>query len=135
MTDPAAGTPLRAEGVIPILRVRNLKASIAWYAGVLGFREDWHVPGVMASVSHDRLPILLCEGAQGVSGTWVWIGVDDPRRWYEQARAAGAKIVLPPTNFSWALECQVEDPDGHVLRLGSVPLAGEPLGTWPTSMP
>ena len=33
----------------------------------------------------------------------------------------GAPIRLPPTNFSWALEIQVEDPDGNVLRFGSEP--------------
>ena len=26
---------------------------------------------------------------------------------------------MAPTNFSWALEMHVEDPDGNVLRLGS----------------
>ncbi len=33
----------------------------------------------------------------------------------------GVGIRLPPTNYSWALEMQVEDPDGNVLRLGSEP--------------
>jgi hypothetical protein len=28
---------------------------------------------------------------------------------------------MPPTNFPWALEMHVEDPDGNVLRLGSEP--------------
>ncbi len=26
---------------------------------------------------------------------------------------------LPPSNYRWALEMQIEDPDGNVLRLGS----------------
>ena len=34
-------------------------------------------------------------------------------------------IKLPPTNFSWAYEMQVEDPDGNVLRLGSDPNSDE----------
>jgi hypothetical protein len=29
--------------------------------------------------------------------------------------------MLPPTNFPWALEMQVKDPDGNVLRIGSEP--------------
>jgi hypothetical protein len=28
---------------------------------------------------------------------------------------------MAPTNYSWAVEMQIEDPDGNVLRLGSEP--------------
>jgi uncharacterized glyoxalase superfamily protein PhnB len=40
---------------------------------------------------------------------------------FEELNAAGAKIRLPLTNFPWACEFNVEDPDGHVLRFGSEP--------------
>lgn len=30
-------------------------------------------------------------------------------------------MIDPPTSYSWALEFQVEDPDGNVLRFGSDP--------------
>ena len=30
-------------------------------------------------------------------------------------------LSLPPTTFPWALEMQIEDPDGNVLRIGSDP--------------
>jgi len=30
---------------------------------------------------------------------------------------------MPLTNHSWALEFQVEDPDGNVLRFGSEPVS------------
>jgi hypothetical protein len=36
-------------------------------------------------------------------------------------RAKGVKILLEPTNFPWAVEIQVEDPDGNILRIGSDP--------------
>jgi hypothetical protein len=36
-------------------------------------------------------------------------------------------ILLPPTNFPWALEMQVEDPDGNVLRIGSEPKTDRPF--------
>jgi predicted enzyme related to lactoylglutathione lyase len=64
---------------------------------------------------------MLCQGAQGCPGTWVWIGVDDIEPLYANCQAHGAKIVLPPTNYSWGYEMNVEDPDGHVLRLGCEP--------------
>jgi len=34
-------------------------------------------------------------------------------------KACGVPIRMPPTNFSWAVEMQIEDPDRNVLRLGS----------------
>ena len=33
-------------------------------------------------------------------------------------------------NYSWALEMQVEDRDGNVLRIGSDPREDEPFGEW-----
>ena len=37
--------------------------------------------------------------------------------------AKGARIRTPPQNFDWACEFTLEDPDGHVLRIGSAPKA------------
>jgi hypothetical protein len=34
---------------------------------------------------------------------------------------------MPPTNFSWAYEFRIADPDGHVLRFGSDPLRDQPF--------
>jgi catechol 2,3-dioxygenase-like lactoylglutathione lyase family enzyme len=118
------------EGVTPILRVRSLPASIDYYVKVLGFNVDWHEPGIMASVSRDRCNIMLCEGDQGNPGTWVWIGVGDIEPLFEDYRIKGANVRHPPTNYPWAYEMQIEDPDGHVLRLGSEPKADRPFGEW-----
>lgn len=115
------------ECVIPILRVGSLRASIDYYVSVLGFKVDWHEPGGMASVSRDGRAIMLCEGGQGNPGTWVWIGVDDSAILFDEYRAKGATIRMAPTNYPWAYEMQVEDPDGHVLRFGSEPRADRPF--------
>ncbi len=48
----------------------------------------------------------------------------------EYFRARGAKVRHPPTNYEWALEMQLEDLDGNVLRLGSEANKGEPIGEW-----
>lgn len=34
----------------------------------------------------------------------------------------GVPVRMPPTNYPWALEMHLEDPDGNVLRLGSEPI-------------
>lgn len=130
---PPAST-IRFENIIPILRVTNLKASIEYYLEVLGFHVDWQEGG-MAQVSRDGHGIMLCECSQGNPGTWVWIGVSDAALLFDEVRAKGATIRRAPTNFPWAYEMQVQDPDGHVLRFGSEPLEGEPFGEFVSSTP
>jgi hypothetical protein len=74
--------------------------------------------------------LFLCEGDQGNSGSWMWIDGVDVEKVYDELRASGAKIRHIPTNYPWALEMQVEDPDGNVLRIGSDPKKDEPTGEW-----
>jgi hypothetical protein len=128
MAENGVGT--RIEGVTPILRVGVLSASIEYYVNVLGFKMDWHQPGIMASVSRDRCHLMLCEGDQGNPGTWVWIGVEDAGFLFNEYRGKGAKIRHPPTNYEWAYEMQVADIDGNVLRFGSDRKADQPNGEW-----
>ena len=78
------------EGVSPILRVRSLADSIAYYVDVLGFKVDWQNPGIMASVSR-ACGIFLCEGDQGHPGGWVWIGVGDAGALFDEYRARGGQ--------------------------------------------
>jgi catechol 2,3-dioxygenase-like lactoylglutathione lyase family enzyme len=122
--------PALLECVVPILRVRSLPASVDYYVGVLGFTVDWQEPEAMASVSRDGCAVMLCEGGQGNPGTWVWIGVRDAATLFDEYRKKGATIRLAPTNYRWAYEMQVEDPDGHVLRFGSEPRADLPFVEW-----
>ncbi len=118
------------EGVSPILRVANLAASLTYYVDVLGFAIDWHYPSSIASVSRGRVSIFLCEGDQGHPGAWAWIGVSDADALHAEYQQLGAIIRVPPTNYPWALEMHVEDPDGNVLRFGSESRENEPFGEW-----
>jgi catechol 2,3-dioxygenase-like lactoylglutathione lyase family enzyme len=116
-------------GAAPIFRVRELRASLDYYQSTLGFKLDWHAGGI-ASVSRDHCCIFLCEGDQGRAGTWAWVGVDDAEALCDELRHRGAVIRHPPTNYEWALEMQVADLDGNVLRLGSEPIPDAPIGDW-----
>lgn len=114
----------------PILRVASLEASLSYYVEVLGFALEWRAAG-FASVRRGRASLMLSEGDQGHPGSWVFLGVSDADALHEELRARGATIRHPPTNYPWgARELQVSDPDGHVLRLGSDAVPGEPLGEW-----
>ena len=113
------------EGSTPILRVENMKAELAFYVDKLGFQNASWGNEDFTSVNRDRAGIYLCRGSQGRDGAWVWIGVEDATRLHDELVARGVAIRLPLTNFSWALEFHVEDPDGNVLRFGSDPLPGQ----------
>jgi catechol 2,3-dioxygenase-like lactoylglutathione lyase family enzyme len=114
------------ECVIPILRVKDMAASITYYETRLGFEEEWR-HGDMASVWRDGFSIYLNAGDQGSAGTWVWIGVEDVDSLYAEFKASGALFRQQPTNYSWGFEMRVEDPDGHVLRCASGPKADLPF--------
>jgi catechol 2,3-dioxygenase-like lactoylglutathione lyase family enzyme len=116
-------------GITPVLRVRDVRVSTDYYIRVLGFKINFQTPGFV-SVSRGRCGLFLCEGDQGNPGSWVWIDAKDVGAVHEEYRASGAKIRNPPTNYPWALEMQIEDPDGNVLRLGSDPKSDEPIGDW-----
>lgn len=130
MTDP---TPSRVyfENSAPILRVEDMKAALAFYVDKLGFQNASWGTEDFTSVNRDRAGIYLCRGGQGRGAAWVWIGVEDATRLHNELAARGVAIRMPLTNFNWALEFHVEDPDGNVLRFGSEPLAGNTLEALP----
>ena len=53
--------------------------------------------------------------------------MEDVDQLYEEYKASGAIIRVPPRNYPWAFEMHVEDPDGHVLRFGSEPKSDRPF--------
>jgi len=114
---------VRFEGCDPILRVESMDASLRFYVDLLGFQNANWGSEDFTHVSRDSAGIYLCQGDQGRGGAWVWVGVEDAEQLHEEYKARGVTIRLPPTSFPWALEMQVEDPDGNVLRLGSEPRA------------
>ena len=121
--------PVHFEGVNPVLRVADARASRNYYVNVLGFKVDFEFPYFVA-VSRGRCGLFLCEGDQGHPGSWVWIGVEDVMALLEEYKSSGARLRHPPTNYEWALEMQIEDLDGNVLRMGSEPQEGQPIGEW-----
>ena len=120
-------TPYRIENIAPILSIRNMKESLRFYCDILGFASAEWGDEIFTSISRNNSSIYLCKDGQGNVGTWVWIGFDgDINKLHQELTLKGIKIKLPPTNFYWAYEMQVEDPDGHVLRLGTDPDPDQP---------
>jgi catechol 2,3-dioxygenase-like lactoylglutathione lyase family enzyme len=114
----------------PILRVEDMAAAVRYYVGVLGFKEVGWGDDRFTCVGRDDAEIYLCQGGQGHTGSWVWVGVGDVEALYEELKAKGARIRHEPRNYPWALEMHVEDPDGNVLRMGSEPKEDRPFDDW-----
>lgn len=120
----------RFENSAPIFRVADMAASVRYYVEVLGFTNaDWGTDE-FTSVNRDRAGIYLCRGGQGQPGTWAWIGVEDVEALHREYIASGATILHAPANYPWAFEMKVVDPDGHILRFGSEPIADRPFDAW-----
>jgi catechol 2,3-dioxygenase-like lactoylglutathione lyase family enzyme len=115
---------------MPVFRVQDVDASIAYYKDALGFELRWRAGDTFGCVVRDKCSIFLTNDNQSQPRMWVWIGVQDVRALHGDLVASGAKIRNPPNNFEWALEMQVEDLDGNVLRIGSDPEKEKPLGAW-----
>ena len=105
----------------PILSVADMQQNLRFYVDLLGFKNaDWG-DDHFTCVSRGGFSILLAKGHQGHPGTWIYLGVDNARVAYEALSSKGVKIQKGLTKQPWALEFNVEDPDGHVLRIGSEP--------------
>jgi catechol 2,3-dioxygenase-like lactoylglutathione lyase family enzyme len=115
---------IRLENIQPILSVRDMALSIEFYVHKLGFKEAEWGDNNFTSISRDNCGIYLCRGEQGNPGTWIWIGFDgDIHLLYDELKSKGVKIRQGPVNHPWAIEMQVEDPDGHVIRFGTDPVS------------
>ncbi|MGH1484144.1 MAG: glyoxalase superfamily protein [Geminicoccales bacterium] len=120
--DPKEHSPNRFENAVPILNVKNVPRSIAYYVEKLGFQKewDWGTPPTFASVHRDAVRLFLCQDGQGAAGMWISIFIDDVDALHDDYKESGAFIRQAPTNFPWGVrEMNVEDLDGHRLRLGS----------------
>ena len=120
----AFGSPM------PVFRVNNVDASTSYYLETLGFALRWRTGDGFACVARDQCSIFLTNDNQSPPRMWVWIGVEDVRALHDHYVTTRARIRNPPNNFEWAVEMQVEDLDGNVLRIGSDPESEKPLGVW-----
>lgn len=119
-------SPRKIECTIPILPVRELPRSIAFYTGQLGFKIDWggEEGSCLCSVSRDGCAIMLSQRATIAEPAWVWIGCENESL-METWRSNGVKVHQEPRNFSWAYEMKFEDLDRNVLWLGTEPRCDE----------
>ncbi len=126
---PAGGRDSVFRFSVPVLRVRDVAATVAWYRRHLGFSAEAfpeHGTGEFAIIERDGVQLLVRRAmdgrgkADGHSGwdLYIWVdGVDFAR--LEAAMTIAGDVVRPlsPMGSSMA-EIEIRDPDGYVLCIG-----------------
>ena len=112
------------------IRSEDPDATRAFFADLFGWKySDGAFPGyAFVDPGVDgALPTAIGPLQGGADAVLFFVGVEDVEALFEEYTGKGARIRHPPTNYPWAYEMQVEDPDGHVLRFGSEPKVDRPF--------
>lgn len=123
---------------MPVLAVRDVDASVAYYRDRLGFGVGgiWDEPdaagagptSVFAIVDLGSITIALQRvgsaeaGSLGRSAAFAWsayLYISDVDAYHAQATRLGAEVLRAPEDqFYGCRDFDVRDPDGHVLAFG-----------------
>lgn len=110
---------------VPILPVRDARASADFYRKALEFEVDWEhrfAPGLplFVSISRDNATLFLTEHPEAPRGSVVYLFVDDVDQLYNLASAAGADIPEPPQDQSYGVrDMTLFDLDRNQIRVGT----------------
>jgi uncharacterized glyoxalase superfamily protein PhnB len=128
--------------VSPVLRYADGPAAIDWLVKAFGFEKhsDFRTP--QGAVAHADLrfgPSAIGVSSASVSepdSPWsqvrqgIYVSVANPDACYEQARAAGAEIVVPIRDMDYgSRDFSLRDPEGHLWGFGTYDMgaaAGDP---------
>ena len=117
---------------IPMLMVRDVSASVAWYRELLGAENDHGRDDFDQIVAGSTVLLMLhgySEGEHGLTvprdgerpgvGCAIWFRVEDLPAALGRAKGLGAEIVVEPwqnPRAGWA-EFTLRDPDGYTINL------------------
>lgn len=118
-----------AEGLTPILHVRDLGEAMTYYTQKLLFERlwDWGDPPDFGAVRLGKVEIFFSQRKPAGPGSWLCIFLDDVDGYCQRIKQLGAEVIEEPRNMPWGMrEMQVRDPNQHVIRFGHGILAREP---------
>ncbi len=135
---PAVPEEMRST-VIPCLRYRDAPSAMDWLCNTFGFERQFVVPGDGGTIAHAQLrygngmimlgsvvdseygrSIRQPDEVGGFGTQSIYVVVSDPDAIYNQARAAGAPIVIEIKDEDYGrrgFSCR--DPEGHLWNFGS----------------
>jgi catechol 2,3-dioxygenase-like lactoylglutathione lyase family enzyme len=105
--------------------VRDVAASVAFYADVLGFdvRAEMGDPPEFALLGRDSVTLSLVKAAHPAVADFVccYLYVDDVEAVLADCERTGAPIAQPLTRHPWGnRDFVLRDPDGHRIAIGQV---------------
>lgn len=122
--------------IFPTLRYRDAGAMIAWLSDTFGFTEHVVYRADNGTIAHAQLAlgsamIMLSNarddefdgmvGAPEASGGQaIYVAIDDPDALFGRAKAAGATILMEPTDTDYGSRDVIcRDPEGYVWCFGT----------------
>jgi PhnB protein len=123
VANPPEGFPR----ITPYLLYEDCAAALDFLSKAFGFTEQMRIPGPDGNITHAEMSLadgFIMMGTPGpeyenpsrhvhVHAT-VYVYVDDVDKHFEQAKAAGAKIISEPQDqFYGDRNYTAEDPQGH----------------------
>jgi lactoylglutathione lyase len=111
----------------PILEVADVRRSLDFYRGLLGFRVTFAHP----SEEHPAFVSMELEGGGKLAiggpkaevetgSTAIWLYTDDVDAAFAELTAAGATVISEPADQPWGERvASVSDPDGYTVHIGA----------------
>ena len=111
--------------LVPMLRVPDVPATVAWYRDTLGFASDGDGSAGWATLRRDGIELMLSafnvhEGdvAPAFTGS-LYLRCDDVDDWWSRLQAA-ARICYPIETFEYGMrEFAIYDCNGLLLQFGT----------------
>ena len=109
-----------------VLAVPDLKRSVAYFEGVLGFARDWNDGDNWQALSRGGVRLMLghCPDALpprdlGDHSYFAYLDVDDLDAFHAEIAPRGAVVLSAPADKPWGRrEMAVATPDGHRMMFG-----------------
>ena len=105
--------------ITPQLPVADVRATQEYYRDVLGFQIAWLWEDSYGAVYNDDVRIYFTRTDEPRPSMCCCVDVDDADAVHEKFKSQGATIVSEIETKPWGMrEFTIQDPDGHLLRVG-----------------
>jgi uncharacterized glyoxalase superfamily protein PhnB len=120
------------QSIYPVLKYSDAPAAIDFLERAFGFQRHAVHEGDAGAIVHgelrfgDQVVMVSSAGAgnpvydQGLGRTTVYVAVDEVDTLHDTAKAAGAEIVLAPTDQDYgSRDFSARDPEGNIWSFGT----------------
>ncbi|MEA2363780.1 MAG: hypothetical protein QOD71_2925 [Thermoleophilaceae bacterium] len=120
------------QSIYPVLKYEDAHSAIEFLERAFGFQRHAVHEGESGGVVHAELrfgdQVVMVSSAglgnpvfdQGVGRTTTYVAVDEVDSLHDSASAAGAEIVMPPTDQDYgSRDFAARDPEGNIWSFGT----------------